>query len=177
MKRVRPKTQKSVENNNIFQILEELFQDCHDFEYGYRLATQEGPPHRARTLEIQIDLLGMLLSDLKDLTEEQIPTYDGEAYEIEMTQHHPPHHHHHHHALSHGYESYPIDFPIDLLKKYLGNDTKVDEAVEYLIEGPPHEVIGNIIIQHLLEAIFSMMQIMKNNGEEPDSIPPESNES
>ena len=85
-----------------------------------------------------------LLGELGDLPE----PYDDDAYEIQMS----PHHHHHHGPVRHD-ASYPVYFPISLLGKYLKDEAEVNEAIEFMIEGPHHEVMANIVFQQLFEAI------------------------
>ena len=163
----RARSASGSDRDRIQSAFQPLFPHCQDVDWIVRLSTAEGPPHRQKTLELQILTLIELLQELCGLTNSPLEPYDGEAYEIELHRH--PHHHHlppHRHGSPHHHASYPVDLPVGLLKRQYGGDVQlVDEAVEFLIDGPPHEVMANIVIQHLLEGIAKKMLLLQANSE------------
>jgi hypothetical protein len=57
--------------------------------------------------------------------------------------------------------AYPIDLPIDILLELTGDDEeRVEEMVEVLSEGAPHDVMSNILILHIAEAFLNLAKAM-----------------
>lgn len=111
-----------------------------------RFAFNDGPHHR-RTSSGVIAGLAMYLANL---TGEQDPyEYSGPSAGVDF--HVPPHL-----QGRHNRDLTSFQIPTRLLREVFGNK-ELDDIIESLVDGPPHDGAANVILIGLFEAVFESL--------------------
>lgn len=150
--------------------LASLMKDSYSWNFLYRVISEEGPWHKKETNVCFLNIFNLLLRILSQNSGKKIEPYPFELLKPDYSHaHHPPHPHepgpiHHPHPPHHRADlNIPIGVPSRILSLIFENDPeKLINNLNYLLQGPPHDVFMNVLMLHIFEQFYSHIEGKKD---------------
>jgi|GEM_PF-3421123 len=131
--------QSMVDLSTVMPQLRKLFSNEQQLEWAIDQALMDGPPPKQVRAAVLLAMVGRIMDQLPEISH----TTPG----VEL-----------HGRSPHNYGfRYPIEMPKSVLE--LLNDR--DQGVEWIAEGPGHDVVADLLLMHLLESINQVISSMK----------------
>jgi len=149
-----------------FSGISQLMADSKDWDFLCRVVSQSGPIHRQKVNIWLLRVMAFLLSKFSAHFQKNISPYAlgaldvNEAVDRYVSRIHPLGDRHPHHEMK---LNIPVQLPTRILNAIYSEDSlNYARTISAIFEGPPHEVVMNMILMHGFEQFLDFLEGEKN---------------